>query len=125
MRRLFGIVDQSESCWIRGQFSDGEAAIPKVYIQTLTGTLFAKSTRRVINGRSGQDLLDANGGKVFVDGAFEVALQPADNAIVENTQEGQAEIHVLRLTWTWNDGGTVRTGIEELEFAVRRLAVTV
>ena len=99
-----------------------ETVIAASNLLTLTLTLYDVIAGSVINGRSAQNVLGANGGTVEAS-AVRIRLQPLDNPIVSATLAvGGVEWHVARLTYTWNDGVTTRTGIEEVRFGVRRVS---
>lgn len=99
-----------------------ETVIAASNLLTLTLTLYDAASGSVINSRSAQDVLGVNGGTVEAS-AVRIRLQPLDNPIVSATLAvGGVEWHVARLTYTWNDGVTTRTGIEEVRFGVRRVA---
>lgn len=123
------VVQQGESCNLVGTFDFG-SAIEKAALATLTITLFNKPTDgdptpSVINSRNAQSVLDANGGTVTAAGVLTMKLDASDNTIIDTTNiaVGEHETHVARLTWTWtDDDGDTRTGIEELEFDVQRVA---
>ena len=116
-------VQQGESFNLPAVFHD--AADPPVQlasddILTLTVTLFAGTT--IINSRDEQDILGVNGGTVSEAGALTLALDPADQAIVDGTlPAGALEKHIARIDWTWDDG-TERTGRVEYAFWVEVLA---
>lgn len=99
-----------------------ETVIPAANLATLTLTLFEASAGRILNNRSAQNVLGANGGTVE-SSSVRIRLQPLDNAITLPTLAvGGVEWHVARLNYTWNDGVTTRTGIEEVRFGVRRVS---
>lgn len=53
-------------------------------------------------------------------------LLSGDNVVVgAHVPEGQAEMHIARIQWTWNDGDSVRTGVEELSFYVQKMTIVV
>lgn len=76
--------------------------IPGGSLLTLKCWLYLKSTGATINGRSDQNVLNANGGTVDGSGNFELTLSPADN---ESQGTGATEIHVLLLRWTYDTDG--------------------
>ena len=97
-------------------------AIVKASIISLTATLYDQATSAVINSRNAQSVLDANQGAVASDGTLTMRLTPSDAVIVGTVAVGDTEEHVLRLTWTWNDGVSVRTGIDEWTLSVEKMA---
>lgn len=117
------LVQQGESFNFVGTFKDVSATpvqLTKADILTIKLTLFAGTT--IINSRNAQSVLDANGGTLATDGTLTIALDPADQVIVDTMlTAGQTETHVARLDWTWSDGST-RTGRAEYTFKVEKLA---
>lgn len=92
-------------------------------LASLTLTLFDEADGGIINSRSAVDALDAGPGTVEVDGTVTVRLDAADAAINDaDLAVGDVENHVARFSYTWNDGVSVRTGIHEVRFGVRKLA---
>lgn len=107
-------VNEAESCNITATFNDiTGTAIAKANLATLTCTLTNEADGSVINSRSAQSVLDANGGTVASDGTLTLRMQPADNVIVGTIPAGGSETHKLTLAWTWSDGVLTRTGKEE------------
>jgi len=97
------LVDEGESAVITATLVDiGNAPIVKAAIQTLTLTLVNASDLSVINGRSNQDILDANDGTVAEDGTVTLKLGPADNPVVGTAEYG-IEDHYATMRWTWID----------------------
>lgn len=116
-------VQAGESCNIVATFHDmGGTAIAKAALLSLTATLYDEATSAVINSRNAQSVLDANQGAVASDGALTLRLTPSDSVIMGTVAVGDTETHVLRLTWTWNDGVSVRTGIDEWTLSVEKIA---
>lgn len=116
-------VQAGESCNIVATFHDmGGTAIAKAALLSLTATLYDEATSAAINSRNAQSVLDANQGAVASDGTLTLRLTPSDSVIVGTVAVGDTEEHVLRLTWTWNDGVSVRTGIDEWTLSVEKMA---
>lgn len=116
-------VQAGESCNIVATFHDmGGTAIAKAALLSLTATLYDEATSAVINSRNAQSVLDANNGAVASDGTLTLRLTPSDSVIMGTVAVGDTETHVLRLTWTWNDGVSVRTGIDEWTLSVEKIA---
>jgi len=116
-----GVVHEGESVNITGQLLFGDTEVAKSSLLSLTLTLYDKDTQAVINSRDGQDILDANGSSVDSTCNVTIELNPADSVIVGSSAAGRREKHVARLTWTWDDGDTTRTGIDERWFWVEKL----
>lgn len=78
---------------------EDSVAIPAASLLTLKCWLYVQSTGTIINSRSDQSVLNANGGTVDSSGNFELTLSPADN---EHQGTATTEIHVLLLRYTYN-----------------------
>lgn len=117
------IVQQGESLNISGTLTDFDgAAIALAAIATFTLTLYNDATNAVINGLNAADILNAGKGTVDAAGGFVIRLDAADTPIVDGTLAEKAlEVHIARLTWTWNDGVGTRTGIQEVRHRVQKL----
>jgi hypothetical protein len=117
------IVQEGESMNITGTLvDDDDVAIPKAGYRSFTITLHDEVSNVIINGRNDQDILDANGGTVNDDGSFIIRLGPDDAIIVSGTDlAGDLETHIVRIKWTWNDEGTIRTGIHQARIRVTKL----
>ena len=117
------IVDEGESCNITAIPEDMDGvAIAKASLITLTATLYNEGDASIINSRSAQSVLDANGGTVASNGTLTLRLQPADATIVGTVAVGDMQTHVLVLTWTWSDGVLTRTGKKAVALSVRSMA---
>lgn len=115
------VVLEGESCNIKGTIKDADGATVSS-LTTLTLTLYDKASDLVINSRTNQNILNANGSS-FSSGVFTIELDGSDSVIKGNgLSKGQTETHVARVTWTYSDGDSTRTGMEEYEFPVQKLA---
>ena len=109
---------------IEGTLVDGlDIAIPKAGVLTFTLSLFNESDLAAINSRTDQDIRDTNGGTLGDPATFVMRLDPADAIIVDplgTAARGDVESHIVRFTWTWNDGTATRTGIQEIRLRVQK-----
>lgn len=123
------VIQEGESHNITGQLSDADGVdITLAGLSTFTVTLYNEDGNAIINSRDGQDAKNANSHTVASGGSFVIRLDPADAVIVVEDPvigETNQQFHVARLTWTWNDGTSVRTGIEQVRFGVQKLEATV
>ena len=122
-------VRESSSARLTATIKDEtETAIPAASIDTLTLELYDQrthldspgSTAAIINGRAGQDILNANGCVVDSSGNLTLTLKPADNVIVNAGQS--SERHVALLKWTYAAG--LKAGMEEVLLDVVNYART-
>ena len=116
-------IQAGESANLTGTLKDATGAT-LLSVSTFTLTLYDNTTGAIINSRKDQDVNNANGGTVS-SGNYTVELDANDTAAVGDIAENKDQIRVARLTFTYNDGDSVRTGIEEFTFKVERLKETV
>ena len=121
----FRVVPEGGSCNIITTLKDlADPAATVTSVDTITLTLYDKTTRAVINSRSAQNINNANN-STFSSGVLTIELDAADNVISDTgrVSEGETEEHIAKVTYTWNDGDSTRTGIEEFSFLVCRSLV--
>lgn len=121
----YRVVDEGESCNIITTLKDlADPAATITNVLTITLTLYDKETRSIINSRNAQDINNANN-STFSSGVLTIELDASDNVISDTGRvpEGGLETHVAKVTYTWSDGDTTRTGIENFVFQVRRSLV--
>ena len=122
-------IQEGESHNITGQLSDADGVdIALSGLSTFTITLYNEDGNAIINSRDDQDAKNLNDHTIAAGGSFVVRFDPADAVIVVEDPvigETNQQFHIARLTWTWNDGTSVRTGIEQVRFGVQKLEVTV
>lgn len=107
---------------------ESEAVIPAASLTTLTLTLYNQateladpdSTAAIINSRSRQDILNANGCTVSTGGVMTLTLTPADNVIVDDTKS--SERHVALIEYSYAAG--LKAGKEEVLIDVLNLSRT-
>ena len=113
-------IQAGESCNLTGTLKDtsGVAVTPA----TLLLTLYDETSGAIVNSRNGQDVNGANGGTV-VDGVYTIELDASDTAIMGNLATGSTQNRIARVAYTWDDGDSTRTGIEEFIFPVEKMQV--
>jgi len=116
-------IQAGESANLTGTLKDATGAT-LLSVSTFTLTLYDNITGAIINSRKDQDVNNANGGTV-TSGTYTVELDANDTAAVGDIEENNDQVRVARLTFTYNDGDSVRTGIEEFTFKVERLKETI
>lgn len=92
--------------------------ISSASLDTLTLTLFEILSKKAINGRDDQNVLNANNVTVNSSGELVWTIQPADNALIR--QSHGYEVHRALFEWTW-DSGTKR-GLHYEDLLVQNLA---
>lgn len=114
-------VAEGVTCRITGTLVDETgAAVPAASLTTLTLTLYTETGLAILNSRSAQNVLNANGGTVDSAGALIMTLTPEDNQIT-GAGVGGPETHVALFEWTWASG--TKKGRHEVRFLVTNLAV--
>ena len=97
------------------------AAIPASGLTTLTLTLYNRdsATQQIVNSVDAVDILNAGRGTVHAtSGLLTLTLLPADNTIIDTTNE--LEWHRVLIQGTYAAG--VKAFRQEIEFQVRNLA---
>lgn len=114
-------VDEGEVARVTATFADYDGtSLASAAISAVTVTLRNQDDLSVINGRSDQNVLNANGGTLAdVDGVatLTLILDESDNVNAGGVLSGK-ETHYLDLSWQWNDGTAFRTGRSLYEFDV-------
>ena len=123
-RKQPAVYQEGESSNFTLVFKDFDGtAITKANLSSLTLTLYDKTSNAILNSRSAQNVIDVNGGTVATDGTLTMRLDASDNTYeTASPSVGDKETHVAKFTWQWNDGTQTRTGIEEYEFEVQKMA---
>ena len=119
----FVTIQAGESANLTGTLKDASQTT-LASVSTFTITLFDQATSAIINSRKDQDVNNVNGGTV-VAGEYTIEMDANDTASVGDIEAGETQVRVARLTFTYNDGDSVRTGIEEFTFKVEALAETI
>jgi len=106
-----GTVIEGTTSYIKGTVVDesGTAFKPTTAVYTLYDLKNGVAT--IIHGRNNTSFL----GSVAADGTFALELLPADNVFIDSTRD--AEIHLVRMKFTWNTEG--RAAIAECGFTLR------
>lgn len=82
---------------------DGDGVpVPLAVINTLTLTLYDEASKSIINGRSGQNVLNSSNVTVSAGGVVIWTIQDLDNIIIDDSLG--TELHVARFDWTFNGG---------------------
>lgn len=101
-------VNEGNLALISGTLNDEAGdAVPLSALSTLTLTLYDRATDTIINSRTAQSILNANGGTFHAtSGAFTLTLSADDNVIVTSTiAAGRTETHYGLIEATWSGGG--------------------
>lgn len=115
------IIDEGESLNLQVTIKDAaEATIDAATVTTLVFDLYDKEKTTTINSRTGVDVKNANNATI-TSSILTIRLDPADAAIVTTADHpagGQPETHVAKVTFTYDDGTTTRTGTKRVQFGV-------
>ena len=91
---MAGVVNELTSAQYTAQLVDEAGVnVPLIAIVSLTGTLYDELTGTIINGRDGQDILNAHDVVVSSTGFITWSVQPADNAIINDNLD--TEVHTM------------------------------
>lgn len=119
MRPVIFEVNEGVTARYQGVLKDETGAvIPAASLSTLTLTLYRKTSGEIINGRNAQNVLNANGVTVDVNGNLTWTMTPADNGVTSTTVA--AEMHIALFEWTYNAGN--KAGNHEVWINVLQLA---
>ena len=110
----FVTIQEGESCNITGTLKDTAGSTVPSPI-TFTISLLDESTGAIVHSRKDQDVLSSVSA-----GAYSVELDAADNSIIGDLDEQTTQNRIVRLKFTWNDGDSTRTGLEEFFFPVEK-----
>jgi len=117
-------IPLKSSAWYTAILKDRlGVVIPSTALTSLTLTLYALSFvptppgTYYINNRNAQNVLNANGVTLDVNGNLTWAISPLDTVILEVT--ASYEYHVALFQWVGPDVGT---GKQEVTFCVERIA---
>ena len=101
--------------------SELDAPIPDSQFLTLTLTYYDVATGTVLNGRTAQNVLDANNVTVdAVNGLVTWTFQPADWAIVDPKLPAMHyERHRALFQWTWSS--PVKYGVKLVDFLIQNI----
>ena len=116
-------VQAGESANLTGTLKDTTGVTVTTPL-TFIITLYDSITGAIINSRNQQSVLNVNGGTVS-GGDYTVELDASDTAAVGDIADGATQARVARLEFTYSDGDSTRTGIEEYSFNVQKLTTTV
>ena len=84
---------------------EDDAAIAAASIDSITLTLIETRSGDVVNSRSAQSVLNANGGTMHAtSGLFRWEWEPEDTAILGSTPNSDIERHLATITVTWDSG---------------------
>ena len=110
----FVTIQEGESCNITGTLKDTAGSTVTSPI-TFTISLLDESTGAIVNIRKDQDVLPS-----VAAGVYRVERGSSDTAIIGDLDEQTTQNRIVRLKFTWNDGDSTRTGLEEFFFPVEK-----
>lgn len=102
----FGPLNEATSGQYTATIRDETAAVlPLSLITAATLTLYAPTSPvTVINSRSAQDVLNANGVTIDEDGLLTWMITPADTAISDATLDTERHVALFHFTWGGDKG---------------------
>lgn len=98
---------------------ENDVPVPDSQLNTATLDIYTRSSssRQIVNGNSGTDVLNANQGSFDASGNFVIILSPDDNALINPDIE--EEWHRCVLNWTYGAG--LKAGRFVIDFRVQNL----
>lgn len=98
----FTITEKTSGQYTADLVDELGVAVPGANLTTLILTLYDLDTDTIVNGRNGQNVLNANGVTVDVAGHLVWTIAPADTTMV--TAASGSERHRAIFVATWNGG---------------------
>lgn len=116
---LIDQVPEKSTARITGVLKDEAGnVITAASLTTLTLTLYVLGfPSQIVNSRDAQNVLNANGVTVDASGNLVWTMTPADNAIIDVTND--VETHIALFQWTWNAGA--KAGRSEIAIPIVNL----
>lgn len=108
----FVTIQEGESANLTGTLKDTAGSTVTSPI-TFTITLLDESTGAIVNSRKDQNVISSVSA-----GSYSIELDPDDTAIIGDLSEQNTQNRIARLKFTWSDGDSTRTGVEEFFFPV-------
>ena len=116
-------IQSGESCNLTGTLKSTEG-VTITSITTLTLTLYDSTTGASINSRNAQDVNNVNGG-TFTSGNYVIELDSADTTAVGDIADNATQVRVARIEFTYSDGDSTRTVIEQFSFKVEKMKTAI
>lgn len=117
--QFFGPLNERTTALYTATLIDETGApLPASLLQAATLTFYVPDgPQTIINSRSGQDVLNANGVVIDEDGLVTWTLAPADTAILDATLETEQHIALFHFAWGGN-----KEAYHEVVFVIRNLS---
>lgn len=110
----FVTIQEGESCNITGTLKD-TSGVTVTSAATFTISLLDESTGAIVNSRKDQDVLSS-----LSSGDYSIELDQLDSVVIGDLPEQATQNRIVRLKFTWDDGDSTRTGLEEFFFPVEK-----
>lgn len=99
----FSVLEKTTQQYTASFLDETGVAIPATTLNSLSLTLYDRTTGAIINNRNQQNALNANNVIVSSSGGLTWTMQPADNPILV---DGNAqELHFALWEWTYGNSG--------------------
>ncbi|MGH7510891.1 MAG: hypothetical protein ACREMZ_15670 [Gemmatimonadales bacterium] len=92
------VIAEGTSRTLSGRLMKAGQPVPGSELVSMTLKLYDVATNGDINGHSGTNILNTNGGAIDEAGNWEMALKPADNPVV--TDANPTEAHIALIEWS-------------------------
>jgi hypothetical protein len=119
MERFDTVNEQTTARYTAKLLDEIGAAVPSSALTSLTLLLYDKATGQILNSRNTQNVLNANGVSIDGSGNLTWVMDPADNAIV--TDSNATEVHIAVFIGRW---GVTKKVTHDLAITVRNLRLS-
>lgn len=111
----FITIQEGESCNLTGTLKDTSGSTVASPL-TFTLTYYDLATGGIINSRK-----DENVASTLSAGSYVIEFDANDTVILGDHPPGTNQIRIARLEFTYDDGDSTRTGVEEFSFPVEKM----
>lgn len=114
----FSVLERTTNIFTANIVDETGAGIAATSLASLTLTLYDAASLSIINARSSQNILNANGVVVTSSGGLTWTMAPADNPVVDDTLP--LELHLALFTFAYGTSGS-KVGRHQEGFSVVNL----
>ena len=116
-------IQSGESCNLTGSVKSTEG-VTITSLTTFTVTLYDATSGAIINSRNKQNINGVNGG-TFTSGDYVLELDSSDTTAVGDIEDDTTQDRIARFEFTYDDGDSTRTGIDEFSFKIEKMKTTI
>ena len=111
----FITIQEGESCNLTGTLKDTSGATVSSP-STFKLTFYDQETGGIVNSRKDEDV-----SSTLSAGSYVIEFDSNDTAIIGDQPVGTNQMRIARLEFTYSDGDSTRTGVEEFSFPVEKM----